>query len=107
MPLPTLVDAERRAGAAKPTLPAPSSRDLSPGRAFALPLLFTAGLLAFCLYSPVRQNPRLLASFLGAGAVLIVWDVLLLISARRQSRVFTIDVVLRPQHYVQACAHTS
>src|SRR5580704_10633114 len=107
MPLPTRVDVERRASAARPTPPSPTFRELSPGRAFALPLLFTAGLLAFCPYSPVRQNPRLLSSFLGAGAVLIVWDVLLLVSARRQSRVFRIELVLRPQHYVQACAHTS
>jgi TPR repeat protein len=80
---------------------------LSPGRAFAGPLLFTAGLLAVALYPPVRQNPRLLWSFLGTGAVLLAWNGVLLVSALRTHRVLALDIVLRTQHYVQACAHTS
>ena len=80
---------------------------MSPGRAFVLPLLFTAGLLACALYPPVQQNPRLLWSLLGTGAVLLAWSIVLLVSALRQHRVFTLQIVLRPQHYVQACAHMS
>ena len=75
--------------------------------AVALPLVFTAGLLAFALYPPVRQTPPLLWSFLGMGAVLLAWNVVLLVSALRRRRVFTREIVLRPQHYVQACAHTA
>jgi TPR repeat protein len=89
------------------SIPAVRSRHLSPGRACVLPLLFIAGLLAFTLYPPVRQTPRLLWSFLGSGAVLLVWNGVLLASARRRQRVFTLEIVLRAQHYVQACAHTS
>ena len=80
---------------------------MSPGRAFVLPFLFTAGLLGLALYPPVRQNPRLLWSFLGTGAVLLAWNGLLLVSAVRTHRVFTLDIVLRKQHYVQAFAHAS
>ncbi|MQA30136.1 MAG: hypothetical protein GEU82_09895 [Luteitalea sp.] len=80
---------------------------LRPGRALVVPLLFTAGLLAFGLYTPVRQNPRLLWSFLGTGAVLIAWNGALLVTALRGRREFTLELVLRKQHYVQACAHTS
>jgi hypothetical protein len=83
------------------------SRDLSPAVAFLLPLLFTTGLVAFGLYQPVRQNPRLLWSVVGMGAVLLAWNGVLLVSALRHHRVLHLDIVLRPQHYVQACAHTS
>ena len=72
-----------------------------------LPALFTAGLLAFALYEPVRQNPRLLWSVVGTGAVLLAWNGVLLVSALRNHRVLHLEIVLRPQHYVQACAHTS
>ena len=58
-------------------------------------------------YAPVHQSPRLLWSFLGTGAVLLAWNGVLLVSALRQRRRFTLEIVLRKQHYVQACAHTS
>jgi hypothetical protein len=78
-----------------------------PSRAVALPLLPTAGLAAFALYSPVARNPRLLWSFLGVSAILFVWNLALLASAVRTHRALALDVVLRAQHYVQACAHIS
>ena len=46
-------------------------------------------------------------SFLGAAAALLVWGAVLLVSARRKGRKLAIDVVLRKQHYIQACAHLS
>jgi len=64
-------------------------------------------MLACALYPPVRQNPRLLWSFLGTGAVLLAWSGVLLVSALRHRRTFTLEIALRAQHYVQACAHTS
>ena len=87
--------------------PTARSLHLAPGRALALPLLFTAALIASTLYSPVRQNPRLLWGFLGSGAVLIAWNAALLLSALHQRRVLTLEIVFRKQHYVQACAHTA
>lgn len=80
---------------------------LSPAQAFVLPLLFTAALGAFALFAPVRQNPWLLWSFLGVSAILLAWNAVLLVSAFRRRRAFTLEIVLRAQHYVQACAHTS
>src|SRR5438874_1755725 len=76
-------------------------------RAFLLPTLFIAGLLAFALFEPVRQNPRLLWSFVVTGAVLFAWNGGLLLSALRNHRLLHLEIALRPQHYVQACAHTS
>jgi hypothetical protein len=70
-------------------------------------LSFIAGLLAFILSPAVRQNPRLLWSLIGPGIALLAWSVSLLIAAQRRRRIFTLEVLLRKQHYVQACAHTS
>jgi hypothetical protein len=81
--------------------------NFSSPRGFFLPLLFIAGLVAFALYQPVRHNPRLLWSILGAGAALVAWTGVLLVSVLRTHRSLSIDITLRPQHYVQACAHTS
>jgi hypothetical protein len=53
----------------------------TPSGAIALPLLPTAGLAAFALYSPVARNPRLLWSFLGVSTILFVWNLALLASA--------------------------
>jgi hypothetical protein len=83
------------------------SRELPAGRAFLLPLLFTIGLVAFALYQPVRQNPRLVSSVVVTGAVLLAWNGVLLVSALRNRRVLRLDVAVRKQHYVQACAHTA
>ncbi len=85
----------------------PHPRPLSPVRAFALPLLVTAGLAGFAFYEPVQDNPRLLWSIVGVAALLLAWAVRLLASAVRHRRTLTLEIVLRPQHYVQACAHTS
>ena len=76
-------------------------------RALLLPALFITGLVAFALYQPVRQNPRLLWSVVGTGAVLLAWNGVLLVSALRNPRVLHLEIAPRPQHYVQACAHTS
>ena len=78
-----------------------------PRRALALPILCTAGLAAVALYGPVRENARLLWSILDSAAVLLAWTVVLFLAARRSGRRFTLELVPRPQHYVQACAHTS
>ena len=74
-------------------------------RALLLPVICAVALLAFVAYPPVHSNQRLLWTFLATGAILLAWAAVLPISRSQCS--FTLDVVLRPQHYVQACAHTS
>jgi hypothetical protein len=71
--------------------------------AFVLPMAFTCGLVLLAFLPAVRQNPRVFWAFLGAAAALCAWNALLLISART----FTLEVVLRKQHYIQACAQLS
>jgi len=64
-------------------------------------------MMAGAQYAPAHQSPRLLWSFLGTGAVLLAWNGVLLVSALHQRRRFTLEIVLRKQHYIQACAHAS
>ena len=70
-----------------------------------LPLAFTGALAAFMLLPRVQQQPRVFWSFAAACAVLLVWNLILL--ATRARHHLTLDVVLRKQHYLQACAQGS
>src|SRR5713226_4219400 len=85
----------------------PAAVRVSPWKACSLPAGFALGLLAFGLLPSVRANPRLWWSFAGASAALLVWSALLLRAATATLRTFTLELVLRKQHYVQACAHTA
>jgi hypothetical protein len=75
--------------------------------AFLLPLVFTLILASFAFLAPIRQNPRVLTAFLAAAGVLLIWNVLLVLEVWRKSRTLTFDILLRKQHYLQACAQGS
>ena len=87
--------------------PPPRVIGLQPARALALPLTFTLLLVAFGLLPQVRQDAPLLWSFLGAGAWLLAWNALLLATAQHRRRTLSLEIVVRKQHYLQACAHIS
>ena len=87
--------------------PGPWSARLPPPRMLVLPLAFTFGLVGLALLAPVRENPKLLSTFLGAAAALAAWNAMLLTSALRKGRMLTLEIVLRKQHYLQACAQGS
>jgi hypothetical protein len=80
---------------------------LRPTRALAVPLAFTLALVMVGLLPSVRANARLFWSFWGTGAVLLGWNAVLLATAGGRRRHFTLEVVLRKQHYLQACAQAS
>jgi hypothetical protein len=80
---------------------------LPPQRALGLPLVLALGLVAFGFLDSVRQNPMLLWSFFGAAAALVAWEAVLLVSALRTGRTLALEIVLRKQHYLQACAQAS
>ena len=63
-----------------------------------------AALAALCLLPVTHRDARLQWAFLGAALALGVWTSLLFAVTRRRRRVLRVDVVLRPQHYIQACA---
>ena len=81
--------------------------DLPPARALAWPLAFTLMLVAFAAVPAVNERPALLGAVLGAAGSLLAWNGALLALARRAGRRLAVDVVLRKQHYVQACAQLS
>ena len=70
-----------------------------------LPVAFALSLAGLVLLPAVRQNPRVSGVFLGAAAALCAWSALLSMQAR--SRRLALEVNLRKQHYVQACAQGS
>jgi Flp pilus assembly protein TadD len=77
-------------------------------RALLLPLSF-AILLAMlgAALPPLREHYVLFWSFEGAAAALAAWACLLFVQGRAAGRTLAIEVSLRPQHYLQACAHLS
>jgi|SRR5579871_4267436 len=76
-----------------------------PGRRVLLiPLAFTAGLAGLVIVASVHQNPRLLWTFVATAAVLCVWNAALFLQTRRSGRALRVEVILRRQHYLQACA---
>ena len=53
-----------------------------------------------------RENPNLLWAFAGAGAGLLAWLAVVHATAVRRGRTLVVEVALRKQHYVQACAQS-
>lgn len=76
-------------------------------RAIFPPLASLVALAAVAFVPRVRDEGRLLESVIGAAAVLVVGYVWLFTSAMRAQRALTIEVALRKQHYLQACAQAS
>ena len=71
------------------------------------PLACAIGLAAFALLDTVSQNRPLLLTFLVTAAALGVWNLILLAWARRTHRTLGVQIVLRKQHYLQACAQAA
>jgi hypothetical protein len=72
-----------------------------------LPAAFTAALALLTFLSSVGQNPKVTWAFLGTTGVLGVWTAVLGVGALRSRRTLAIEVILRKQHYLQACAQGS
>jgi hypothetical protein len=81
--------------------PAAGTR-LSAGGAFALNACFVAGLLVLSLLSLLQQRPAVRASVVAAALFLLAWSGLLFGVVRRGQKV-ALEIVLRRQHYLQAC----
>ena len=71
-------------------------------RAFLTPLALTLGLLLLSFAPRVADNARLTFAFWGAVAVLLVWQGVLFARLSRAGASRGFQVVLRPQHYLQA-----
>lgn len=92
-----------RLSAAHPSAEPPRRSTAHTGsRVLALPIACATGILAFALLVPRR--PELFWTFTGAAAVLLAWTTAVYMAARRRGRTLALEVVLRRQHWVQACA---
>jgi hypothetical protein len=74
---------------------------LSARGAFLLNASFVAGLLVLSQLPLLDARPVVRASMVGAAVVLLAWSALLFGVLRRGQPV-TLDIALRPQHYLQA-----
>jgi hypothetical protein len=99
----TVSVAKRQGKAAAPSSP-PAHR-LSVASALALPLAFGLALAACALVPMAAANPRLRLSILGAAALIAMATAVFYLRNRR--RTLAVDVQLRPQHYLQACAQST
>jgi hypothetical protein len=68
-----------------------------------LPIAFTSGLAGLALLTPVNNNPKLLSAFEGAALVLFVWNALLFVWVGHKRKTLGIEIMLKKQHYLQAC----
>jgi hypothetical protein len=80
----------------------PSSR-----RVLLMPLALTLGLALLSFVPRVSANPILARSFLGASALLLVWQGALFLRLRGASEGRSFSTILRPQHYIQALIQLS
>src|SRR5215210_1412487 len=94
----------RKAAGSARTLAAapPAGIKLSAGSAFALNACFIAALLVLSQLSLLQQRPMVRTSIVTAALFLLAWSVLLFGLLRRGKRV-ALEIVLRRQHYLQAC----
>ena len=74
---------------------------------WAVPLGLTLALLAVSLAPRVQSNAVLAGSFQAAAATLAVWQAVLWLRLRAEPAGRSFQVVLRPQHYLQAAVQLS
>ncbi len=79
---------------------------LPPALGFGLAGAFALGLAA-CVPAGAERHPVVAASFLGAASLLAAWGAGLGLWAGRGGRRLPLQIDLRPQHWVQACAQAS
>lgn len=74
---------------------------------FKVPLALSAALFGLSFLPRVQENATLVGSFWAAIAVLLGWQAYQFYTARRSGEVWGFQVLLRPQHYVQAMVQFS
>ena len=74
---------------------------------FKLPLALTIALLLISFSPRIQASTSLVWSFWGAVAALLVWQIFLLLTAQRHHQLPSFNLVLRPQHYIQAMVQIS
>jgi hypothetical protein len=99
----------RGTGAPKggPTMSATDTPSGGSRKVLYLPLFLTFVLGAMSFMPRAQENERVAWSFGGAFVVLLVWQAALAIRLKREGATRRFVPLLRPQHYLQACIHSS
>ena len=98
-----MAKSRRAATVGKPAAGAPAAGTrLSAGGAFAVNAGFVAGLLVLSQLPLLEQRPTVRTSVVSAALFLLAWSALLFGVLGRGQKV-AIEIVLRRQHYLQAC----
>ena len=72
-----------------------------------LPSLLAVALAAVGLASQAGAPPAVRATVLAASTAIVAWNALVVGAAHRSGRTLGVEIVLRTQHYLQACAQGS
>jgi hypothetical protein len=72
-----------------------------------IPLLLAAGLAALTVFAPAREQLAVGRTLITVALALGAWNLALIARARRSGRALSLETVLKPQHYLQACAQGS
>jgi len=84
----------------------PVGTRISAGRAFALNAGFVAGLLILSQLPVLQARPMVRTSIIAAALFLLAWSGLLF-GVLRRAQTVTLEIVMRRQHYLQACLQGS
>lgn len=95
-----------KVAAAPPAVAPTFSTRLSAGRAFLLNSGFVLALLVLSRLPVLQARPVVQTSIAGAALVLLAWSALLF-GVLRRGQTVAFEVVLRRQHYLQACLQGS
>ena len=74
---------------------------------FKLPIALIIGLAVLALTPRIQSNDALTWSFIAAAVFLAGWLTYLLSKANKERQSYSLEVGLRPQHYIQACVQFS
>ena len=74
---------------------------------FKLPIALIIGLAVLALTPRIQTNATLIWSFVAAAVFLAGWLTYLLSRANKEGHSYSLEVGLRPQHYIQACVQFS
>ena len=74
---------------------------------FKLPIALIIGLAVLALTPRIQSNDTLTWSFIAAAVFLAGWLTYLLSKANKERQSYSLEVGLRPQHYIQACVQFS
>ena len=74
---------------------------------FKLPIALIIGLAVLALTPRIQSNATLIWSFVAAAVFLAGWLTYLLSRANKEGQSYSLEVGLRPQHYIQACVQFS